>query len=268
MTAISLQISGSSLRRTSPRLSVRKTRESRDAPILRELLELHAIARPRVLDCTYGSGLIWGRLPIRRHVLKADINPLLPGLDYVCSWLALASVVPPHSIDVLVWDPIQVTDVGKSSRVYQRYVAPDHAVNGPTAVSDLFPDFLEVAAQIVKTHTGIVLAKMSDQVHSSRYRWQVFELVASATRRGWTPCQPRVLLNPNPAPVPGVRRQYHTRNNVAWWIVLRNGTQCHGPGRQVRHALTCKACGEPFLARRADARTCSGRCRQRLWEGR
>jgi hypothetical protein len=231
--------------------------------VLRELLELHAVARPQVLDCTYGRGLIWGRLPVRRDVIKVDVNGELPGLDVVCSWLELPLHFAAGSVDVLVWDPIQVSDVGATSKVYQRYVAAENEGRGPRAVTDLFAGFFDSAARIVRPRTGIVLAKMSDQVHSQRYRWQVFELVAEAQRRAWTACQPRVVLNPAPPPIAGIKRQVHTRNNVAWWIVLRNGPACHGPGRQVRHDLVCRGCLQRFSARRSDARTCSERCKKR-----
>jgi hypothetical protein len=235
--------------------------------VLAELLELHAVAHPQVLDCTYGTGAIWGRLPIRREVIKVDINAALPGLDLISDWLELPRHFAAASLDVLVWDPIQVSDVGSSSQLYQRYVAEQNRIRGASAVSDLFAGFLDVAAQLLKPRTGIVLAKMCDQVHSSRYRWQVFTLVAEAQARGWTACQPRALVNPAPTPIPGVRHQRHTRNNVVYWIVLRNGPSCVGPGRLVRHQRVCQACGDRFWARRADARACGTRCRQRLHRG-
>jgi hypothetical protein len=37
-----------------------------DPQALAELLELHVSARPTILDATYGKGVVWGRLPIRR----------------------------------------------------------------------------------------------------------------------------------------------------------------------------------------------------------
>lgn len=263
-TAPLSHITRGSLRRASPQLSVTKARQSRDAPVLADLLDLHAVARPQVLDCTYGTGVIWGRLPIRREVIKVDINPALPGLDFVCDWLELPRYVMPGSLDVLVWDPIQVSDVGKSSQLYQRYVADQTKVRGTDAVVDLFPGFLEMARQVLEPRTGIVLAKMCDQVHSQRFRWQVFALVGEAQRRGWTACQPRALFNPAPPPIPGVHRQYHSRNDVAYWLVLRNGPSCCGPGRAVRHERRCQSCAAHFCSRRSDAATCSDRCRQRL----
>src|SRR5207302_9259421 len=124
------QITPTSARRDSLALSVTKApRQSRDAPILDELLELHAIPQPTIIDCTYGRGAIWGRLPIRASVVKVDIQDL-PGLDLVADWRNLPQHFAPGSIDVLVWDPIHVADVGRTSTRYSRYVAPQNPVNG------------------------------------------------------------------------------------------------------------------------------------------
>ena len=114
--ALASQLAEISPRRRSPALPVTKLpRQSRDAPILSELLELHAVARPRVVDCTYGRGNIWGHLPIRQQVFKADINPDLPGLDLVADYRELPRYLARASVDVLVWDPIHAPDVGRSS---------------------------------------------------------------------------------------------------------------------------------------------------------
>jgi hypothetical protein len=90
-----------------------------------ELLEVHAVARPRIVDCTYGRGEVWGRLPGRQSVVKVDLQDL-PGLDLVADWRDLPHHVARGSIDVLVWDPIHVADVGPDQPVL-------HALRRPTA---------------------------------------------------------------------------------------------------------------------------------------
>lgn len=259
------QIAATTARRHSLPLSVTKApRQSRDAPILAELLELHAVAQPRIIDCTFGKGAIWGRLPIRASVVKVDIQPL-PGLDLVADWRDLPSHYARGSFDVFVADPIFVADVGRTSTLYGRYVANENPVKGDS-VAHLFPHLLDVAAYLVKPGAGVCLVKMCDQVHSGRYQWQVYELVAESQRRGWTACQRKIVPN---AALGRIRDQqhkwkYHTRNECAEWIVLRNGPACHGPGRRLKHEFNCTMCGAKFSARRADARTCpGGRCRQR-----
>jgi hypothetical protein len=58
------------------------------------------------------------------------------------------------------------------------------------------------------------------------------------------------------------------RNQWAFWIVLRNGAACYGPGRRLKHELTCQVCGKMFYARRADAKTHDGTCRATLYRRR
>jgi hypothetical protein len=58
--------------------------------------------------------------------------------------------------------------------------------------------------------------------------------------------------------------KYHVRNQWAFWIVLRNGPACYGPGRRLKHELVWQACGKPFWACRSDARTHDGACRRAL----
>jgi hypothetical protein len=257
------QLATSTARRHSPTLSVTKApRQSRDAPILAELLELHAVTRPRIIDCTYGKGSIWGRLPIRASVVKVDIQDL-PGLDLVVDWRDLPKHYAAGSIDVLVWDPIHVADVGRTSKRYSRYVAPQNPVKGES-VTHLFPAFFDVAEQLLKSRTGIVLAKLCDQVHAGVRQWQCDVLRAVASSRGWTPCDRKMVLKPPAGRDPKHKIRYHAGEQLAEWIVFRHGAACHGPGRHLKHELRCTVCGAKFSARRSDARTCpGGRCRQR-----
>jgi len=153
-----------------------------DSEALAELLELHVPARPRILDCTYGRGRVWGHLPIRQSVIKVDINCELAGLDLVADWRELPRHYVRGSIDCLVWDPIHVADVGRNSQFYGRYVAPQHPVKGDN-VNHLYPCFLEIAEWLVKPETGVCLVKLCDQVHSGRQQWQVLNFVCEAQRR-------------------------------------------------------------------------------------
>jgi hypothetical protein len=240
----------------------------RDAPILAELLELHASARPRILDCTYGRGRVWGHLPARRRVIKVDVNGQLPGLDLVADWLELPCHFARGSIDCLVWDPIHVADVGRTSAFYTRYVAPQHPVNGES-VAHLYAGFLDVAEWLVRPTTGICLVKLCDQVHEGRQRWQVHQLVELAQRRGWTACDYTIVQNGAGRRCdPKHASRYHVRNQWAFWVVLRHGPACHRPGQRLKHQLVCQVCGESFWARRADATTCGRACRQAAYHQR
>jgi len=115
------------------------------------------------------------------------------------------------SIDCLVWDPIHVADVGRTSQFYGRYVAPQNPVKGDN-VTHLYPCFLEVAEWLVKPRTGVCLVKLCDQVHSGRQQWQVLNFVYEAQRRGWTACDYTIVQDVTGARKdPKHKAKYHVR---------------------------------------------------------
>lgn len=159
-------------------------------------------------------------------------------------------------------------DVGRTSALYNRYVSASNPVKGPS-VAHLFPDLLEVAEQLVKPGTGVLIVKLCDIVHPGRRQWQDFALVAEARRRGWTACDRAIVRNMHSRLSDDKHKaKYHTRNEWAEWLCFRNGPSCAGPGQRLKHKLTCGVCGVSFYARRADASTCSPAHRTKLYEQR
>jgi hypothetical protein len=183
------QVLTSKLRGASTTLSVTKLpRQSRDAPILADLHAVHAVARPHIIDVTYGLGSIWGRLPIRKSIVKCDINGELPGLDLTCSWVDLPQHLERASFDVMAIDYIHVGDVGETSQRYRRYVAPQNPVKG-VSMAPLFPGIFDSAEWLLRPRTGIVLFKLVDLVRGGRFQFESRRLAEYAESRGWTVCQ-------------------------------------------------------------------------------
>lgn len=200
----------------SPVLSVRKWPPT-DAQVLAEWLDLHVSARPTILDCTYGSGKVWGHLPIRQSVIKCDIEPR-PGLDHQCDWRELPHHLARESLDAMLADPIHVPDVGRTSTLHSRYVSASNPVKGPN-VAHLFPDLLDVAEQLVKPRTGVLIV-----VHAGRRQWQDFALVDLAKRCGWTACDRAIVRNMHSRLSDDKHKaRYHTRNEWAEWLCFRDG---------------------------------------------
>jgi hypothetical protein len=100
-------------------------------------------------------------------------------------------------------------------------------------------------------------------VHCGARQWQLVDLVLAARSAGFTPCdyvaKPRAFVLEDPKWI----QQYHLRSST-FWVVLRNGPSCSGPG--VGRLRICQApgCGLPFRSKRKDARTHNATCRQRL----
>jgi hypothetical protein len=126
-------------------------------------------------------------------------------------------------------------------------------------IAPLFAPFLEAARAVLQPKTGIVLAKIADQVHNGCRQWQFIDLVLEARAAGFTSCDYAVKPHTSPTD-PKWIREYHWRS-PAFWVVLRNGAARHGPG--VGRLCICVVDGVAFKAKRSDAVTCSDRCRQR-----
>lgn len=246
----------------------RRTRPSKrfttDPELLRSLIGLHAVG-DRILDATYGHGGFWKGLPYQPVAI--DIRDQLPGLDHGGSWRHLARLFPPSSFDVITFDPFHISDAGVGSLLGRRYAAAEDPVKGED-VSHLFRPFLEQARAVIQPETGVVIAKIADQVHSQRQRLQHVDFINTARELGWTVCEciPKGRLTVMPHNT--TKTYQHLRKDCAYWILLRAGPSCVGPGvpkgyLRICQVADCPRRGKPFIAQRKDARICSDRCRQR-----
>ncbi len=65
---------------------------------------------------------------------------------------------------------------------------------GKRSIADIFPIVLPELARVV-VRRGIVLVKLADSAHRSRFRWEHVELVVAARSLGLTPCDLLVRTN-------------------------------------------------------------------------
>jgi hypothetical protein len=233
-----------------------------DPQRLRRLLGLHAVSAPRIIDTTYGHGVFWRGLPY--HPTRLDVRDL-PDVDHVADWRTLPRMFGPSAFDVVVWDPIHVTDVGARSIMGMRYAAAEAPVRG-LSIGALYGAFLETARAVLEPDTGICIVKLADQVHNGRQRLAFVDFVIAARALDWTVCDYDVAVRPSAIVDPKWVHQLHVRKSWAFWIVVRNGSACHGPGQLRMHI--CPGCGLPFRPKRKDAETCGGRCEQRMYRRR
>jgi hypothetical protein len=232
-----------------------------DGAILRQLLVLHAPATPRILDATYGAGVMWTGLdyqPVRMDI-REDLD-----VDVHGDWPEMPRLFAPASFDVVVFDPPHVLDAGDGivgdSGYAERYGT--HATDlfrGADNIGHLYATFLHAARGVLQPRTGVVLAKIADQVHV-RQQWQHVEFVTAARAAGFTPCDYAIKWRTSAPIDPRWRNRYHVAKPWSFWIVARAGTSCQGPGElRIRQ---CAVCGRVLEGRR-DAVTCSGRCREK-----
>jgi hypothetical protein len=196
--------------------------------------------------------------PIRLDA-RADLN-----VDVVGDWNELANLFPPASFDVVVWDPPHLTDAGRgivgAAQWGDRYGTRSvglRAVN----ISHLFTPFLRAASAVLVPKAGIVLAKIADQVHSGAQQLQFVDFVNAARAEGFTVCDYSVKVRDAGIEDPKWTHRFHVRKPWSFWVVVRAGCCCKGPGASLLRV--CQMCNLPFRTTRKDALTCSPRCRQR-----
>jgi len=238
-------------------------RPSSDAAILDQLIGLHFATAPIMLDATWGRGVIW-RGSAYQPTTRLDVRPM-PGVDVVGEWRDLPQLFGPDAFQLVVWDPPHQTDGGESALDGQRwankYGTATTTVQGLRDLTSLYPVFLESCGRVLR-QDGMLLAKIGDQVHSGLQRLQAVDLVVACRAAAWTVCEMIPKLR-QPGPMdPKWRRQYHVRKAWSYWICAHPGPRCTSIG--VALLRSCAACGRGFPARRADAKTCSGACRERL----
>lgn len=203
-----------------------------DQEALRALLALHACPEPRILDVTHNRGRMWKGLPYRPHRSDRDASLHEQGFtDTVADFRALP--FEDGSFDVIVFDPPHLTHgggVGVMREWRSRFGLGDEYAGG-LSLEDTFEPFLEQAQRVLTVPTGVVLAKIADQVHGQRHRWQAraFQNMAEAT--GWTCCDLMLKVHYEHGVLndPRWKLVQHTRQVHSYWIVLRNGPDCFSP---------------------------------------
>lgn len=205
-----------------------------DQEALRRLLAIHAVAQPRILDVTHNRGRMWAGLEFRPH--RLDSNPALHAegfTDTVADFRALPFA--PWSWDVIVFDPPHISEAGRTGLVGERR-GDNWALHygtlsdgfGGASISWCFPLFLNEAARVLAIG-GVILAKISDQVHRAAYQWQHIDFILAGREAGFTACDLIVKIAKSRAGLidPRWRNVWHVRKVHTFWIVLRNSKECH-----------------------------------------
>jgi len=239
------------------------TRDSTDAVLLAQLLALHFVQPPTVLDASWGRGQLWRGCSYQPTV-RLDARPL-PGVDVVGSWDELPRLFGPWSFQALVWDPPHMNDGGKQTYADwgDRYGVDGQNVRGRPDVTHLFAPFL-VGASVVLGLEGLLLVKMADQVHGGLLHCQAFDLVQALEAAHWTVCGLVPKYRQTMGDDPKWKRRLHVRQSWSYWIAAHPGLRCPASGVELMRTCAAPGCGVTFRPTRSTRQACSARCRQRV----
>ena len=200
----------------------------RDPAVLDILLPMHARPEPRILDVTYGEGVMWKGLAYKPVRMDIDTTK---DVDEVGSFLDIP--FPDASFDVVVFDPPHLPNAGSTEKSLSGNAAPYRQAYGLGVtdtlrsgdhVGQLFAPFLLEARRVLSAD-GIVLAKIADLVHNHLYQWQHVDYIQAVRCAGLTPCDVMIKSDPSAGRLQSGRWQnvHHLRRAHTYWIVARKG---------------------------------------------
>ena len=191
--------------------------EGSDAELLRWAIPLYfpnAPAPPPILDATYGSGRFWKGTTWRVEGL--DILP-------TGSIRANNQMIPfkDEVFGVVVFDPPHMAErhIGKDYGGLMGLYQSAHERNSSVP---LFTPFLLEAARVL-FHGGILLAKITDNVHRGVQQWEHIAFISAVRDVGLIPCDLIIKVRKGPMMDPKWKNQYHVRKRHCFWVVARKG---------------------------------------------
>lgn len=164
----------------------------------------HSGSEPKVLDATFGRGVMWRNSIIPHIGMDANTAASVYGDNTRMPFVA-------EAFDVIIYDPPHMEDVGN----YVTYM--QYGSN-----SNQYPAFATEAQRVLR-RDGIVLAKIADQVHSGKAQWQHVDLMKAAIGAGLVCCDLIVKVRAAPRIDPKWIHVWHARKRHSYWLVFRKG---------------------------------------------
>jgi len=195
-----------------------------DWELLEKLLSFYPRKKPRrILDATVNGGRFWRGS--NRPVVGVDIE-----LKHKPAIVAdnTSMPFPDKAFDVVVYDPPHIPNQGKDRtkdfNIRFGLVLRSPKEHGYT-FAHTYPPFLEEAYRVLKNE-GILFCKITDYVHDHRYQWAHVELIESAKKVGFCPCDCIIKVRKGPIIDPKWKIAHHSRRQHSYWLVFRKSNDC------------------------------------------
>lgn len=198
---------------------------SGNADVFPEILELHVPKGSKIADVTYGNGVFWRNIDLKKYeLLPTDIAN---GVD--CRDLPYNS----GSLDALVLDPPYMEGLLRSNKAHKAgnggfaafreyYSNGDEVSHGPKwhgAVTDLYFRSGTEAYRVLRDE-GIMIVKCQDEVSANRQWLTHVEIINHYEKLGFYTKDLFVVVRQNKAGITRLKRQVHARKNHSYFLVF------------------------------------------------
>jgi tRNA G10 N-methylase Trm11 len=198
-----------------------------DHEIIKNILDIHSLPDPRILDVTHNSGKMWKG--VEAPITRSDINQNY-NLDVVSDFKFIP--FKDKSFEAIVFDPPHLvhTDTENSSNIWkdQYGLSAEYFNKEDDNIVSMFYPFLSEAKRVL-VKNGLVLCKLTDFIHNHKYQWQHVAFINEVNSLGMTPCDLVVKIRNTKLISSKWINIHHFRRNHSYWIVVRNSNKCERP---------------------------------------
>ena len=175
----------------------------------------------RILDATAGGWRFWKGSMIADTVTGIDLiakdertvlmdNQHMAFRDNV---FALVIFDPPHMPERHIG-----ADYGNLKGLFE-------SGHGTANATHLYRPFMVEASRVLRPD-GVLLAKITDNVHRAAQQWEHVIYINALSDYGLTACDLIIKTRKGPMMDPKWKQQLHVRKQHSFWIVARKGKRC------------------------------------------
>jgi tRNA G10 N-methylase Trm11 len=197
-----------------------------NAEIFPQILALHVPAGSKIADVTYGGGVFWRNVDLKKYELVA--SDIANGID--CRELPYEN----NSFDALVLDPPYMEGLLRNNishkagasnySAFREYYSNGDEANkdGPKwhkAVTDLYFKAGVEAVRVLKDN-GVLIVKCQDEVSANRQCLTHVEIINYYHKLGFYTKDLFIVVRKNKASVARLIKQVHARKNHSYFLVF------------------------------------------------
>lgn len=199
---------------------------SGNADVFPEILNLHVPVGSKIADVTFGTGVFWKNVDLRKY--KLIPSDIATGVD--CRKLPYEK----ESLDAVVLDPPYMEGLlrnnkdhkagGGSHSAFRDYYSNGDEVShgGPKwhgAVTDLYYKAGTEGLRVLKDN-GVLIVKCQDEVSANRQWLTHVEIINHYEKLGFYTKDLFIVVRQNKAVIARLKKQVHARKNHSYFLVF------------------------------------------------